>query len=339
MLLTLVINLIVCGLFVPLSSAQAQCASNITYTVVAGDDCGSIARAHGVPMASLISANELRPDCANLWSGQVLCVPPSCQLFPVNMGSTCQAICDINRISIGQLYEWNPYLNSECTNLIAGDEVCISRPGTGVRPTTTTTIFVTATTARTSGYATATVSPPGQTPRGTTRRCGAYYQVRSGDYCELIADSFSIDLPLFQAINPSINSDCTNLVPGLYYCVSPTRDWNETTTTTAVPTYTAAPAPTPSGTTSHCYEWYVVRSGDSCNRIESLYGITLDEFRLWNPSLNQQCSNLRAGIAYCIHGERGQTPSPPVVPAQPTTLEPRGSDTIIVESRNTDKRG
>ncbi|KAL3486058.1 hypothetical protein BJX62DRAFT_242386 [Aspergillus germanicus] len=319
MLFTFVLNFIACLLFVRQSIAQPnpnECPSNITYTVVAGDDCGRIARAQGVPMALLISVNTA--DCANLWSGQVLCVPQSCQLYPVSPRSTCQAICDINRITMDQLYEWNPYLNSGCTNLIAGDEVCIGRPGSGMHPTVTTTTFMTVTSVRTSGYATSTVLPPGQTPHGTTRKCGVYYRVRAGDYCELIADNFSIELPLFQAINPSINNDCTNLVPGLYYCVSPTRDWNQTTTTTSTHTYTSAPAPTPSGTTSHCYDWYVVRSGDSCLRIESLYDITLDEFRLWNPSLNQDCSNLRAGHAYCIKGEREQAPSPRWVQAQPT---------------------
>ncbi|KAL3456377.1 hypothetical protein BJX64DRAFT_41437 [Aspergillus heterothallicus] len=347
MLLTIVLNLVACLLFTSLSRAQPQhdsanstdCGSNIAYIVVAGDDCGTIAREHGVPRASLILANALRPDCANLWTGQVLCVPQSCRLYPVTLGTTCEAISSINNISIDELYEWNPYLNSECTNLIAGDEVCISRPGTGVRPTATTTTFVTATMVRTSGYATATVAPPGQTPHGTTRRCGAYYQVRSGDYCELIADNFSIDVPLFQAINPSINSDCTNLVPGLYYCVSPTRDWNQTTTTTTTASYTTPPAPTPSGTTPNCYEFYVVRSGDSCIRIESLYSITLEEFRLWNPSLNPDCSNLRAGHAYCIRGDREQTPSPARVQAYPTMLEDWGYDETIEAMEDWESRG
>jgi hypothetical protein len=69
MLFTLVLNFIACLLFVPPSSAQgnpAQCPSNITYTVVHGDDCRRIARAHSIPTALLISVNNA--DCANLWS-------------------------------------------------------------------------------------------------------------------------------------------------------------------------------------------------------------------------------------------------------------------------------
>jgi hypothetical protein len=80
-----------------------------------------------------------------------------------------------------------------------------------------------------------------------------YYQVNEGDYCQLIALNFTITVSLFEAINPQINAGCSNLSPGLYYCVLPTADWNQTTTTTTS-SYQTAPAPTPSGTTGNCYE-------------------------------------------------------------------------------------
>jgi hypothetical protein len=83
--------------------------------------------------------------------------------------------------------------------------------------------------------------------------CDRYYQVNDGDYCQLIALNFTITAALFQQINPSIDDGCTNLVPGLYYCVLPTSDWNETSTTTTS-TYVTAPAPTSTGATENCYE-------------------------------------------------------------------------------------
>ncbi|KAL4916430.1 hypothetical protein BDW62DRAFT_106230 [Aspergillus aurantiobrunneus] len=300
--------------YLPNNNAIPDCSTNQTYTVVSGDTCSRIARAHGVPRGSLVFFNDVRSDCADLRVGQILCLPQPCELYPVNLGTTCLDIVEDNDITIDELFEWNEYLNSECTNLLAGDEVCIAEPSTFPTPTTTAST----TAIRTSGYSTETVPPPGPVPRGTTSKCGEYYQVKSGDYCDSIADRYGIDLELFQEINPAINAECTNLVPGLYYCVSPTEDWNQTTTTTVTSTYTAAPAPTTSGSTSHCYEWYVARAGDTCDRIASIYGISVQDFRLLNPSLKEDCSNLRSGLAYCIHGEPEDQPSPAWVFAAPT---------------------
>ncbi|KAL4788805.1 hypothetical protein BDV19DRAFT_395640 [Aspergillus venezuelensis] len=280
-----------------------ECATNRFYTVVSGDTCAGIARAHDIPRGSLVLLNDLRSDCANLRVGQTLCLPISCQLYPVHIGASCVEIAENNEITVDALFEWNQFLNVYCTNLLAGDQVCVAEPGSIPLPNPPVTT-ITATASKTGpSYATATVEPPGSVPRGTTRNCGEYYQVRRGDYCDSIADRFSIDLQLFEDINPSIDDDCTNLVPGLWYCVLPTRDWDATVTTTVTATYTTAPAPTTSGTTDQCYEWYVVRAGDTCDMISAVYGVSVEDMRLWNPSLNVECSNLRSGRAYCVHGE------------------------------------
>ena len=57
-----------------------------------------------------------------------------------------------------------------------------------------------------------------------------------------------------QEINPSTNANCTNLTPGLYYCVWPTAPWNATGPNLDS-TIASPPAPTPSGSTSNSYEW------------------------------------------------------------------------------------
>ncbi|KAL5342188.1 hypothetical protein BJX70DRAFT_337961 [Aspergillus crustosus] len=312
--------------------ALEDCITNSTYTVVKGDNCAKIAKAHSVPRGALISLNGIRPECANLRVGDVLCLPESCQLYAVDLGASCTDIIETNNIRIADLFEWNAYLDPECTNLIAGDQVCVAKPGVLPSPSPTPTPPVSPTAVKTTGYATATIPPPGPVPHGTTRKCGQYYQVKSGDYCDSIADRYSIDLVLFQQINPAINTDCSNLVPGLYYCVSPTVDWNQTTTTTQGSTYTPAPAPTPSGTTPQCYEWYVVHTGDTCNRIGSIYGISLQDLRIWNPSLKEDCSNLRPGVAYCIHGElpTAAVPSGDLAPVRQTGPAFRDDGAIIL---------
>lgn len=50
--------------------------------------------------------------------------------------------------------------------------------------------------------------------------------VQPDDYCQLASLNQSVSLTLFEAINPSINSRCTNLVAGFHYCLAPTENWN-----------------------------------------------------------------------------------------------------------------
>lgn len=87
---------------------------------------------------------------------------------------------------------------------------------------------------------------------GTTAHCGKYYKVQTGDDCQVVALNNTIVISLFQQINPDINADCTNLVPGLYYCVEPTADWNNANSSSSTTSsLVTAPAPTPSGRISH----------------------------------------------------------------------------------------
>lgn len=59
---------------------------------------------------------------------------------------------------------------------------------------------------------------------GSNRKCGSWYNVQSGDYCNLVTMKYSISLEDFVFLNPSINSNCTNLLLGISYCVEPVGD-------------------------------------------------------------------------------------------------------------------
>jgi hypothetical protein len=61
-----------------------------------------------------------------------------------------------------------------------------------------------------------------------------------------------------------------------------------------------APTTTVTGTTSNCYKWYVVASGDTCDKIDTANGITFAQFQLWNTSVNSGCTNIQLGVAYCV---------------------------------------
>ncbi|XWW92082.1 hypothetical protein V2A60_000004 [Cordyceps javanica] len=287
--------------YAPSGYPVAMCNSGKTYTVVSGDDCGKIAQNNNVPRGALIANNDILPDCSNLQIGQKLCLPHPCTLYTIQSGDYCNSILNAQNLTLTQLMSWNAFISPGCTNLLAGDSLCISQPG--VVWNGTAIPYATAT--QTAVYATTTVHAPGPIPSGTTKQCGRYYEVKTGDYCQLIALNNTITVTLFGSINPSINSGCTNLIPGFFYCVFPALGWNDTKITTS--SYVTPPAPTPSGSTSNCYEWHVVVSGDDCSKIGTEYGLTLDQLRQWNPQLKADCSNLLLDDAYCVYGDSAAT--------------------------------
>ncbi|KAJ6153687.1 hypothetical protein N7470_006646 [Penicillium chermesinum] len=143
--------------------------------------------------------------------------------------------------------------------------------------------------------------PASPTPSGTATNCGHYYLVQEGDECGVICEGNSLTLADFIAMNPSINTNCTNLVVGLDYCVATVNGTTPTTSNTTA-TFVGAPTTTVTGTTSECYEWHIVVSGDTCQLIEAEYGITLEEFIALNTYVNSTCGNIWPDYAYCVSG-------------------------------------
>lgn len=143
-----------------------SCWSDSTYTVVSGDNCGSIAISQNVATGSLITLNNILPGCTNLQIGQVLCLPQTCTTYSVQPGDTCFGIADTHGITFTQLLSYNPSLNPTCTNLISGTNICVSLPGGEVY---NATAISGATATQTGSYATATVSPPSGVAFGASK--------------------------------------------------------------------------------------------------------------------------------------------------------------------------
>jgi LysM repeat protein len=298
--------------YAPNVTYTATCLSGNTYTAVSGDNVNLIAQKTNVATGTLLAINQLLPDGSDLQGGQVLCLPFTCQTHTVVTNDTCSQLSDSVGISLQSFFGYNPTINVYCTNLILGQNVCLSPPGGSYNATTIAGSIPT----QTAIYATSTVVAPGPTAHGTTANCGKYYQVQSGDFCQVVALNQTISLPLFEAINPDIDLKCDNLVPGLWYCVSPLQYWNQTGTPTT-PVDVPPPTTTPDGSTDDCFQWYVIQPNDNCALIESSFGITFTQLQLWNPDLNSTCGNLLLGEAYCVNSP--QSTSLPVVTAAPTS--------------------
>lgn len=136
-------------------------------------------------------------------------------------------------------------MGSNCGFFIIGDSYCVSAPSS----TTTTT--------STSTSSTAVTAP---TQPGIVSSCTEYYITQSGDGCDTIESKFSISFAQFYAWNPAVGSNCVSLWLDETYCVA---------------------APSQPGISTACTQYYVTKSGDGCDTIESAFGITFAQFYEW----------------------------------------------------------
>lgn len=92
------------------AGGASTCSSGRTYTVVSGDTCEMISKKPEVLAATqtIISLNNISPDCKSLKIGQMLCLPKPCKPYLVKPGQTCAYIAGKLRISVAQFQSYNP---------------------------------------------------------------------------------------------------------------------------------------------------------------------------------------------------------------------------------------
>ncbi|KAL6230075.1 hypothetical protein BDW75DRAFT_245169 [Aspergillus navahoensis] len=163
------------------------------------------------------------------------------------------------------------------------------------------------------------------------------------DSCNSVVGSLTnVTIPQFLAWNPNFNSLCQNAVNFIGYvvCISPPGGYlNHTTgmegnSTAPTEATTAAPAPTNAvnGTNTYCGAWYTVVEGDQCSLVSLAHGLSLTDFYFLNPEIDQGCTNLLLGEAYCVApvGEISTYPNYPVTTplftVPPATFSPVDTD-------------
>ena len=137
-------------------TTSSQCMSGVQYSVKQGDDCQKIAISQNIATGTLISINNLLPDCSDLLSGASLCLPQTCSTYVTQPNDDCYSIAASQGISYVQLISYNPTLNPSCTNLLSGVNLCVGQPG----PVYNGSAISGATVTRTSPYASTTATPP-----------------------------------------------------------------------------------------------------------------------------------------------------------------------------------
>ncbi|KAL5087856.1 hypothetical protein Trisim1_007507 [Trichoderma cf. simile WF8] len=231
-------------------------------------------------------------------------------------GDTCDSFASEWGLTEQTFESLNPGVS--CPSLVAGQNYCVvgtvsSAPpsssfssqlstssSSSALPAKTSSTLVTSTRVSTTSSST-TSDQPQQT--GTAANCNKFYLVQPGDSCPAIESEFGISMSQFITWNPSVNTGCTNIIAGYYYCVGVPGASKVTTTTTSTKTTgngISTPTPIQTGMTTSCNKFYLVQSGDSCAVIATTYNVPLATFYSWNPAVGSSCATLDVGYYVCV---------------------------------------
>ncbi|KAF3078890.1 hypothetical protein TWF102_003220 [Orbilia oligospora] len=298
-----------------------------TIPIPSGANCTEISSANRISTLNLLQANNLGEGCGNFPTSGSLCLPDigRCDVYRVQAGDTCNGVAyGLNQgVTAVMLQSWNPGIDHWCRNFdsgyFIGQDICVSNPyGVFTIPVVTDPG-----TSQISTASTVVPIPTSLAPDVNTR-CGRYYQVVSGDNCNLVVQRNGISMEDFIFLNPMINSNCTNLWAGYNYCILPvgtittysghplsietntappiTYDWDLLPTVTEPPESTATPMPLANGTRLDCaYYFGSSEYSKSCSDAAAQYGVKQEEIEQWNQGLTPGSGcNFAIGYQYCV---------------------------------------
>ncbi|DAA75949.1 TPA_exp: LysM domain-containing protein [Trichophyton benhamiae CBS 112371] len=269
------------------------------YGVKKGDYCNLIVLKFGITMDNFIFLNPaLNSNCTNLYAEESYCVLP---------------VGDINTYS--------------------GKPGYVSTP-TGSETTATGIRFEDLPDATENPYPRPPPGPP--IAEGTRDDCNYYFDGAEFQYnvtntywnsnCQIPPPQvYRVDPESFESWNAGLGNisrpECS-FKPGFRYCgryyalsddsdeptpttpITTSDDPTSTSATPTTPTTSSKPspgAPTMTGQPSACNKWHTVTNGESCTVIPKTFGITLEQFLAWNPTVKSDCTeNFWAGYAYCV---------------------------------------
>ncbi|KAK6337280.1 hypothetical protein TWF730_002686 [Orbilia blumenaviensis] len=317
-----------------------------TIPIPSGANCTDISSQNRISTLNLLQANNIGEGCGEFPTSGTLCLPDigRCDVYRVKAGDTCNSVAySLNQgVTAVMLQSWNPGIDAWCRNFdggyFIGQDICVSNPyGKFTIPNITdpgTTQISTASTV---------VPVPTSLAPDVNTRCGRYYNVSLGDNCNLVVQRNGISMEDFIFLNPMINSNCTNLWAGYYYCILPvgtittysghplsietntapptTFDWNSLATTTEGPVATGTPMPLADGTRLDCaYYFGSSEYSKTCADAAATYGVKQEDIEQWNQALTpgENCV-FAIGYQYCVSigdlvipekEEEGASPAP-----------------------------
>ncbi|KAF1988221.1 carbohydrate-binding module family 50 protein [Aulographum hederae CBS 113979] len=338
-----------------LSSPTPSRSCSSMYAIQPEDTFLRISTSQNISTSALVNANGLTYHSSSLPSPGTLCITQRCSVYAVQKGDTCTDIARSVGLSVPQLRAWNPTINGHCSNLkdMVNRTLCTSNPLGDY--------------AVTSSQGASTLTAPAAIPTSqlapnTTTHCGQFYQVSSGDSCATITTKFNVELKDFLFLNPGVDQNCTQLWKNYNYCVQPVGDittypgYSASSTSIQFRPESLTPLPWDYSIASNqanrtiipiadqsrrdCWSYFWVnsphRSTFSCWDVADWSEISLEQFLMWNPSLDQKAPNatadstqddgcrLEPSVSYC---NAIASPTPPApVPSGPPS--PRATDEI-----------
>jgi hypothetical protein len=214
--------------------------------------------------------------------------------YYVAEGISCSQMLTFTKISLADLFKWNPTVLADCSGMWAEVNVCVGVIGA----TTITTSRPSSTTPVGNG-----IQTPQPTQPGMATNCAKFHYVNTDVTCSQITSYEKISLADFVKWNPTIGSGCTGMQAGVNVCVgltgTPTTT-NKPSTTTSVGNGTKTPQPIQPGMVTNCKKFHYVAGKDTCNQIISYEKITLANFVKWNTGVGSDCRTMWANTNVCV---------------------------------------
>ncbi|KAH8899149.1 hypothetical protein GQ53DRAFT_817343 [Thozetella sp. PMI_491] len=134
---------------------------------------------------------------------------------------SCNDVEELFGVSLQDFLRWNPSAKSSCNALPAETSFCVAAPNER-RPKTVTSASVATTATQAPATPTApanAIVTPGPIQAGMVPNCKAFYWVKAGEGCDVVASKNGITVPQIVAWNPGAKSGCTELWANTYCCV------------------------------------------------------------------------------------------------------------------------
>jgi LysM repeat protein len=120
--------------------------------------------------------------------------------------------------------------------------------------------------------------------------CQRTYKIQPNDFCDQISGANNVSTYQLAAINADkIDPTCSNLKPYDTLCLGYEGE--------------------------DCKDTYVVKANDTCDMVSNKYGLNSTVFRLNNPQINSDCTNMYIDEVMCV-SKQVQVPPPPAAPKQ-----------------------
>ncbi|KAH6625097.1 LysM domain-containing protein [Boeremia exigua] len=279
-------------------SVNAACgnlAVGKSYCIETTDEPAASAPASASSSAALTSASSLRSSVGNNGIETPLPTQPgmvsNCAGFHyIGPNTVCSQVLSYQKISVGDLYRWNPSVNADCTGLQKMVNVCVRVIGaTTTTPKPSTTI--------TSGNG---IQTPQPTQPGMVANCNKFHFINQGVVCTQVTSYQKITREDFVKWNPTVKDDCSGMWADVNVCVGVIGGGLSPTPTTSAGNGIQTPQPTQPGMILSCKKFHYAAAGVVCSQLTSYNMISLADFVKWNPGVGSDCRTMWANTFFCV---------------------------------------